>query len=119
MADEAPESKAPLSPSFSSYEGLGSTVLVTLANLIPSSQGRIIATVVAAPLGAALGRFISWKIQQHKRADVRLISLHWPLFLLTQAQLRREYREVIGQEEEASLAGLDDTSNAVNRLKRD
>ena len=73
MADDAPKPETTPIPSFSSYEGLGSTVLVTLANLIPSVQGRIIATVVAAPLGAALGRYISWKIQQRKRADVRLI----------------------------------------------
>ncbi|AMR26772.1 hypothetical protein A0257_06380 [Hymenobacter psoromatis] len=73
MADESPKPEATPSPSFSSYEGLGSTVLVALANLIPSSQGRIVATIVAAPLGAVIGRFINWKIQQRKRADVRLI----------------------------------------------
>lgn len=101
MADDAPEPKAPLSPAFSSYEGLGSTVLVTLANLIPSSQGRIIATVVAAPLGAALGRFISWKIQQRKRADVRLIineeidDVHKEL---ARADLTPERREKLNDE---------------------
>lgn len=73
MADDLPKPEVTPTPSFSSYEGLGSPVLVTLANLIPSTQGRIVATIVAAPLRAALGRFINWKIQQRKRADVRLI----------------------------------------------
>ncbi len=73
MADELPKPEAPASPSFTTYEGLVSTVLVALANLVPNTQGRIVATIVAAPLGVAIGRFISWKIQQRKRADVRLI----------------------------------------------
>lgn len=59
MADELPKSEAPSGPAFTTYEGLVSTVLVALANLVPHTQGRIVATIVAAPLGVAIGRFIS------------------------------------------------------------
>lgn len=73
MADDPPKAESSSTPTFTTYEGLVSTVLVALANLVPNTQGRIVATIVAAPLGVAVGRFISWKIQQRKRADVRLI----------------------------------------------
>ena len=56
-----------------SYEALASTALVALANMIPNEAGRIVGTIVAAPLGVAVGRFIRWKIQQRNRSDLRSI----------------------------------------------
>jgi hypothetical protein len=72
MADEVPKGETG-NPVSLSYEGLASTTLVALANLIPHANGRIVATIIAAPLGVAAGRFISWKIQQRKREEVRRI----------------------------------------------
>lgn len=73
MADEAPKKDASASDAIPSYETLASTALVALANLIPSPNGRIVATIIAAPLGVVVGRFIRWKIQQRNREEVRRI----------------------------------------------
>ena len=73
MADEVPKGEAGNPASLSSYEGLASTALVALANLIPYPAGRIVGTIVAAPLGVVIGRLIGWKIQQRKREEVRRI----------------------------------------------
>ncbi|MGI4863422.1 MAG: hypothetical protein ACRYFZ_05820 [Janthinobacterium lividum] len=72
MADDITKGEAG-NPASLSYEGLASTTLVALANLIPHPTGRIVATITAAPLGVAVGRYISWKIQQRKREEARRI----------------------------------------------
>lgn len=61
------------SPASFSYESMASTTLVALANLIPHPNGRIVATIIAAPLGVAIGRYLNWKIQLRKREEARRI----------------------------------------------